>query len=459
VVKKFQKEVQRMFFEHWDPIGINDSPHAPKDEYDAYAGVIAGVMARANDVDESAILKHLRSFMYDDMGLSPHPELENKTEQFVKKLVSFWQSCFGKSSEEGGYAANSAAVCRLPSAVLTDLGGPTANMYALGCTSEQAKKRCRRLSCLSPTLCPHLHTDHSALIKLMRAVRKIEGINKVFIASGVRTDLALCDERYVQELVEHHTGGLLKTAPEHTDPTVLELMNKPTIEQHDKFCSLFASVSKKHGKAQYIVPYLMAGFPGTTLAMTVEAAVYLKRNGISTELVQEFTPGPFELASCMYYTKLNPITGQPVYVPGKLRERRQQKALLMYDDPNSYHDVKTALREVGREDLIGMGADCLIPPYPPKSLSMRRSSRVKRLQVQNEKDKVQKEERRTMFAEKLRLEKLEKEQKRREERMAKRRQTKRAGDSVAGSKRKSGGHRHPGKRTGKKFVKKQSRKR
>jgi hypothetical protein len=243
-------------------------------------------------------------------------------------------------------------------------------------------------------------------------------------------------------------------------------MNKPPIEQYDKFCSLFAKISQKHGKEQYIVPYLMAGFPGTTLAMTVEAAVYLKRNGIRSEQVQEFLPGPFELASCMYYTKLNPITGQPVYVPGKLRERRLQKALLMYDDPNSYHDVKTALRELGREDLIGTGADCLIPPYPPKSLSMRQSSRVKRLQTQNVEDKKQKEERRAMFAEKLAQEKLEKEQKRREERMAKRRQQ-RAADCVGGSKRKSGGSYPPGKRTskkfagkkpaGKKFVKKQSR--
>jgi len=268
-----------------------------------------------------------------------------------------------------------------------------------------------------------LNTDHSALIKLMQAVRSIPGIGKVFIASGVRTDLALCDERYVQELVEHHTGGHLSTAPEHTAPAVLELMNKPGIEQYDRFCSLFKSMSQKLGKEQYIVPYLMAGFPGTTLAMTIETAVYLKRNGIRSEQVQEFVPGPFELATCMYYTGLNPITGQPVYVPIKLRERRQQKALLMVDDPNSYHDIKMALKEAGREDLIGTGEDCLIAPYPPKSLSMRRSSRVKRLQTQNEEGKKQKEERRQMFAEKMRQEEEERQKKLREERQVKRRQT------------------------------------
>jgi uncharacterized radical SAM protein YgiQ len=339
-------------------------------------------------------------------------------------------------SQPSGYGSDCGSI-------ISDLGGPTANMYALGCTNESAKQRCRRLSCLNPTLCPHLKTDHVAVIKLMQKVRNINGISKVFIASGVRTDLALCDERYIRELVEHHTGGYMKAAPEHTNPVVLALMNKPTIEHYDRFCSLFTSVSKKLGKEQYVVPYLMAGFPGTTLAMTIETAVYLKRNRIRSELVQEFTPGPFELATCMYYTGLNPITGQPVYVPFRLRERRLQKALLMYDDPNSYHDIKSALKEAGREDLIGTGRDCLIAPYPPKSLSMRRSSRVKRLQKQNEEDKKQKGERREMFAEKMRQEELERQQKRREERLAKsggRRQTT-GGSRKSDNKKRTSGNR------------------
>ena len=336
------------------------------------------------------------------------------------------------------------------SVIITDLGGPTANMYALGCKNESAKQRCRRLSCLSPTMCPHLQTDHSALLKLMRAVRKIEGISKVFIASGVRTDLALCDERYVRELVEHHTGGQLSAAPEHTHPAVLELMNKPPIEQYDQFCSMFANVSKKLGKEQYVVPYLMAGFPGTTLAMTIEAAVYLKRHGIRSEQVQEFVPGPFELATCMYYTGLNPITGQPVYVPFRLRERRLQKALLMYDDPNNYHDIKSALKESGREDLIGTGEDCLIAPYPPKSLSMRRSSRVKRLEKQNEAGKKQKMERREMFAEKLRQEELDRLQKLREERQRKGDAHKSGGRKSAGKNQGRSGTPHSSRKTAKK---------
>ncbi|MDR0327631.1 MAG: DUF3362 domain-containing protein [Planctomycetaceae bacterium] len=299
---------------------------------------------------------------------------------------------------------------------------------------------------MAPTLCPHLNTDHSALVKLLQAVRNIEGINKVFISSGVRTDLALLDERYIQELIEHHTGGYLSTAPEHTDPAVLELMNKPTIEQYDQFCSCFTAISNKLGKDQYIVPYLMAGFPGTTLAMTIEAAVYLKRHGIRSDQVQEFVPGPFELATCMYYTGLNPITGQPVYIPFRLRERRLQKALLMYHDPNNYHDIKSALKEAGREDLIGTGEHCLIAPYPPKSLSMRQSSRVKRLQIKNIADKKLKEERRTMFAEQLQQEELERQQKRREERLEKLRQE---GKFVKKPFPKSGGRKSASKSFGK----------
>jgi radical SAM superfamily enzyme YgiQ (UPF0313 family) len=361
----------------------------------------------------------------------PHPHYKGKkipAFDMIKNSIQIHRGCFGgctfcsltahqgKIIQSRSIESVVKEVEQLSPGTISDLGGPTANMYALGCKSESAKKRCRRLSCLAPERCPHLNTDHSAVIKLMRAVRNISGISKVFIASGVRTDLALCDERYIRELVEHHTGGHLKTAPEHTAPAVLELMNKPPIELYDQFCERFTTISKSLGKEQYIVPYLLAGFPGTTLAMTIETALYLKRNGIRSEQVQEFVPGPFELATCMFYTGLNPITGQPVYVPMKHRERRQQKALLMYDDPNSYHDIKMALKESGREDLIGTGADCLIAPYPPKSMSMRRSSRVKRLQTQNEEGKKQKEERRQMFVEKMRQEDEERRQKLREER-------------------------------------------
>ena len=390
----------------------------------------------------------------------PHPHYGDKkipAYETIKNSICIHRGCFGGctfcslTAHQGKFiqsrslesVVKEAGEIKTAAVSITDLGGPTANMYALGCKSDTAKKRCRRLSCLAPTLCPHLHTDHSALLELMRAVRAVEGIQNVFIASGIRTDLALCDERYIKELAWHHTGGHLKTAPEHTEPAVLELMNKPPMEHHDRFCSHFTAISRELGKEQYIVPYLMAGFPGTTLAMTIEAAVSLKRNGIRSEQVQEFVPGPFELATCMYYTGLNPITGQRVYVPFRLRERRQQKALLMYDDPNSYHDIKTALKEAGREDLIGTGADCLIAPYPPKSLSMRRSSRVKRLQTKNIADKKQKEERRAMFAEKLRQEELERQEKLRQERLEKRDSNRRDGYKGDGRRQTADGGKKP----------------
>ncbi len=345
----------------------------------------------------------------------------------VKDSVQIHRGCFGGCSfcalaaHQGKIIQSRSTesvvseIQRMDTRTVSDLGGPSANMYKLGCDDEAAKQLCRRVSCLVPDVCPNLNTNQQEIVTLMKTIRNIPGIENVLIASGVRTDLALLDPHYVQELVEHHVGGHLKTAPEHTDPNVLRLMNKPAIEKYDDFCAFFAAVSKKAGKKQYLVPYLIAGFPGTTLKMMVETAVYLKRNHIRPEQVQEFIPGPFTWATSLYYTGIDPSGGQPVYVPRKLRERRLQKALLLYDDPTQYHDVKSALKEAGREDLIGPGPDCLIPPYPPKSEAMRRSSRVKRLQKQNERDKSAKEKRRNDFEEA----RVEAERKEREARQAK----------------------------------------
>ncbi|MDR3108760.1 MAG: YgiQ family radical SAM protein [Planctomycetaceae bacterium] len=277
---------------------------------------------------------------------------------------------------------------------ISDIGGPTANMYKTGCGNDKAREHCRRLSCLAPKVCPHLNTDHSALIKLMRKVRGIDNVNNVFIASGVRTDLAMFDEHYIDELAAHHVGGHLKTAPEHTDPAVLSLMNKPPIENYDAFCELFHAASERAEKNVFIVPYLIAGFPGCTLTSMVSVAEYLKANNIRPEQVQEFIPGPFELAGVMYHAGLNPITGEQIYVAKGARERRLQKALLLYHDSEYYFDVKSALKETGREDLIGNSTKCLIPPYPPnKEMSMVRSSRVKRLMKKQETERVETEKR------------------------------------------------------------------
>ncbi|MCL2744195.1 MAG: YgiQ family radical SAM protein, partial [Planctomycetaceae bacterium] len=297
---------------------------------------------------------------------------------------------------------------------ISDLGGPTANMYANDC--GDAKRDCRRLSCLAPSVCPNLAADHQNLIKLLRSIKRMPKVDNVFVASGIRTDLALLDERYIKEIALHHTGGHLKTAPEHTDEKVLRLMNKPPIENYDVFCERFMEFSRKSGKEQYLVPYFMAGFPGTDLKSMIETAVYLKRHGLRPEQVQEFIPVPLTIATAMYYTGLNPMDGQPVYVPKRLRERRQQKALLMYYDSANYFDVKSALLEAGRGDLIGDGPDCLIKKVVTKSEAFRRSSRVKRLQKQNEKEKSEKQQRREHF-EQL----MQEEEQKKKERQAERR--------------------------------------
>ncbi|HBT76535.1 MAG TPA: hypothetical protein DEB39_06325 [Planctomycetaceae bacterium] len=287
--------------------------------------------------------------------------------------------------------------------IISDLGGPSANMYKLGCANEAAQKRCRRLSCLVPEACANLDVDHAAVIKLMRKVRAIAGVGQVFIASGVRTDLALLDPRYIDELVRHHVGGHLKTAPEHTDPYVLALANKPPIENYDAFCALFREASRNAGKEQYLVPYLIAGLPGSTLRSMVEVALYLKANHIRPEQVQEFIPGPFELAGCMYYTGIDPTSGKEVYTAHGQRERRLQKALLLYHDPAYYHDVKSALKEAHREDLIGDGPNCLIPSRPPsKEHALRQTSRVKRLRRNQARDRIVAEQKRAQFLEESR---------------------------------------------------------
>ncbi|MDR2344724.1 MAG: YgiQ family radical SAM protein [Planctomycetaceae bacterium] len=281
--------------------------------------------------------------------------------------------------------------------IISDIGGPTANMYGLDCQNETAKKNCNRTSCLFPDRCSNLKTDHNELIELMREVRTIPKIRQVFVASGVRTDLAQLDSRYISDLIEFHVGGHLKTAPEHTHPKVLALMHKPNFDNYMNFCNEFSKHSTNIGKEQYLVPYLMAGFPGTTLKIAIEAATSLKQQNIRSEQIQEFVPCPGELATCIYFTGINPLNGESVYIPKKLRERRLQKALLMFYKPENYHDVKTALHEAHREDLIGNDQNCLIASYPPKAESLRRTSQVKRLQKQNVREKNEKEKRRTMY--------------------------------------------------------------
>jgi uncharacterized radical SAM protein YgiQ len=273
--------------------------------------------------------------------------------------------------------------------VISDIGGPTANMYEMRCTRPEVEAVCRRLSCVHPTICKLLGTDHGPLLKLMRAAREEPGIRKVLVASGIRMDLARRDPVYMRELAEHHVGGYLKVAPEHTDPTVLALMKKPNKEDFQQFDREFKRASKRAGKRQYLIPYYIASHPGSDLNAMIDLALFLKRNGYRPDQVQDFIPSPFDIAACMYHTGLDPFTKKPVHIAKHLRDRKLQRALLQYFKPENYFEVRRALEQAGRQDLIGSGCDCLIPATPPKAaLNKRRRRANESLREQTQGDHI-----------------------------------------------------------------------
>jgi uncharacterized radical SAM protein YgiQ len=244
---------------------------------------------------------------------------------------------------------------------ITDLGGPTANMYGLGCGDPRAHAECRRRSCLVPAICRHLRTDHARLTRLMADLARVPGVKRVLVASGVRTDLALGDPAYMRALAREHTGGQLSVAPEHVAKAALASMGKPGIAVHEAFAERFDAESRGAGKEQYLVPYFLVGHPGTDLAAAIELALYLKRKGLRPRQVQEFIPLPMDAATAMFVGGRDPWTGEAVHVP-KERERRLQKALAQYFLPENHARVREALRSADRADLIGRGADALVPP-------------------------------------------------------------------------------------------------
>jgi uncharacterized radical SAM protein YgiQ len=249
---------------------------------------------------------------------------------------------------------------------VSDIGGPTANMYQMRCTRPEVEAKCRRLSCVHPTVCKLLGTDHGPLKSLMREARSVEGVKRVLVASGVRMDLARRDPEYLQELAEHHVGGHLKVAPEHTDPEVLSLMKKPSADDYVEFDKAFKAASRRVGKKQFTVPYFIASHPGSGVEEMIDLAIFLKRNSYKPDQVQDFIPSPFDIAACMYYTGLDPMTKEPVKVTKGLKDRRMQRAMLQFFKPENYFEVRRALEQAGRQDLIGSGCDCLIPDRPPK---------------------------------------------------------------------------------------------
>ncbi len=253
---------------------------------------------------------------------------------------------------------------------ITDLGGPTANMYRLACNDPEIESSCRRLSCVYPSICKNLNTDHTPLIKLYRRARELKGIKKITIGSGLRYDLAVKSPEYVKELVTHHVGGYLKIAPEHTESGPLSKMMKPGIGTYDAFKALFDRYSKEAGKEQYLIPYFIAAHPGTTDEDMLNLAIWLKRHGFRADQVQAFLPSPMANATTMYHTGKDPLhrisrTSEKVFVPKGIKQRRLHKAFLRYHDAENWPMLREALKKMGRADLIGNGKHHLIPSWQP----------------------------------------------------------------------------------------------
>ena len=312
--------------------------------------------------------------------------------EMIKDSVTIMRGCFGgctfcsitahqgrtiQSRSEGSVLGELKALTLDPQfkGVVSDIGGPTANMYQMRCTEPEVEKICKRQSCVHPVVCKFLGTDHGPLVKLMKKSRETPGIKKVFVASGIRMDLARLSPEYMSELTAHHVSGRMKVAPEHASPKVLELMKKPRHNTFEDFAKKFDEESKKAGKKQYIVPYFIASHPGSDLAAMIELAVFLKKNGYKPDQVQDFIPGPHDLATAMYYTGRNPETGLAMPIAKGMKDRRLQRALLQFFKPENYFEVREALLAARRPDLIGSGCDCLIGANPPKEALLARRAK------------------------------------------------------------------------------------
>lgn len=245
-----------------------------------------------------------------------------------------------------------------------DVGGPTANFRLPSCKKQEKLGLCKDKKCLAPTACPALQVDHKEYLEMLRELRDIPKVKQVFIRSGIRFDYLMQDKNdaFLKELITHHVSGQLKVAPEHCSAQVLDRMGKPHIEAYDQFQEKFYQITKRIGKEQYLVPYLMSSHPGSTLKDAVQLALFLKRNNIRPEQVQDFYPTPATVSTCMFYTGIDPYTMKPVYVPKTSEEKAMQRALLQYFRPENRRLVKMALLQAGRADLIGNGKECLIPP-------------------------------------------------------------------------------------------------
>ncbi len=338
-----------------------------------------------------------------DFARVPHPVYGSAripAYQMIRFSVNIMRGCFGGCSfcsiteHEGRIVQNrsqqsilreiEAIRDKVPgfTGVVSDLGGPTANMYRIACKSKAIESACRRPSCVYPGICDNLDTDHSPLIELYRKARAIDGVKKVLISSGLRYDLALESPAYVGELVSHHVGGYLKIAPEHTEQGPLSKMMKPGIGNYDRFKALFEKFSRKAGKEQYLIPYFIAAHPGTTDEDMMNLAIWLKHNGFRADQVQNFYPSPMATATTMYHSGKNPLRrirrdSETVETAKGEKQRRLHKAFLRYHDPANWPMLRKALKSMGREDLIGTGKKHLVPAYQPRDTSSYSSPRRK----------------------------------------------------------------------------------
>lgn len=257
--------------------------------------------------------------------------------------------------------------------MINDVGGPTANFRQPSCKKQLKHGTCKDRQCLYPTPCPQLIVEHRDYLQLLRELRSIPGVKKVFVRSGLRFDYLNADEseEFLTELCQHHISGQLKVAPEHVAPSVLKKMQKPQSEVFDRFVQNYKKINLRLGKKQYLVPYFMSSHPGSGLREAIKLAEYIRDMGYNPEQVQDFTPTPGTVSTTIYYTGTDPFTGDKVYVPKSPNEKRMQRALMQYRNPKNYQIVKEALIRAGRNDLIGYGPKSLIRPEGKKKIKRK----------------------------------------------------------------------------------------
>ena len=343
-------------------------------------------------------------FVFDQpYARAPHPsygDAKIPAWEMIRFSVNIMRGCFGGctfcsiTEHEGRIIQNRSANSiikeiedirdKVPgfTGVISDLGGPTANMYRIACKSKEIEAHCRKPSCVYPDVCPNLNTDHTPLIQLYRRARGLPGVKKILISSGLRYDLAVKAPAYIKELVTHHVGGYLKIAPEHTEGGPLSKMMKPGIGSYNKFKELFDKYSKEAGKEQYLIPYFIAAHPGTSDEDMMHLAIWLKQNNFRADQVQTFYPSPMATATAMYHTNKNPLRkvtqdSESVDIVRGEKRRRLHKAFLRYHDANNWPLLRDALKKMGRADLIGNGKHHLIPSYQPQTDGSYQSSRKK----------------------------------------------------------------------------------